>query len=480
MAVGGEPVTIDCAVAPFRGSIRMPGDKSISHRAIMLAAMASGTSHICGLCDCADVRATLSAVRSLGASVDLVSGQSGSFDAVIAGWGDNGLRPTRSSLHCGNSGTTARLMMGVLASSSIPIALTGDASLCRRPMGRIVSPLSEMGVSFRCGANDTWQNGEAVSGCSGASSFRVKPPVDSQWHLPLVERGSGSLRACKHDIAVSSAQVKSALLIAGLYANGFTSVSEPYLSRDHTERMLPCFGVDVVRDGLCSGVVGPASLRAVDLEVPGDPSSAAFIVAAAVLFPGSSVTIEHVCLNPTRIAYLDVLREMGARIEWSVTDSDGFEPIGDISAEYSENLHGCVVPPDRIASLIDEIPVLSLIASQSDSSSAFQGIDELRVKETDRAKAIVEGLRCIGADACLRGSDLIVEGLHGLPPARSDGVRCPLPSALDSHGDHRLAMTWALAGLCGFTDAPIEDFDCVDVSYPDFMSDMRRLSSRSS
>lgn len=422
------------------GEIHLPGDKSLSHRAVLFAAMAEGTTLVSGVLDSADVRATIGAVRDLGAEVDLTMQPDGSLGGRITGWGARGPAASGATIDCLNSGTTARLLMGVLAGWPVEVTLTGDESLSRRPMRRVTEPLELMGARF-----ETTEDGT----------------------LPVTVTGTSSLNAIEYHSPVASAQVKSAILLAGLSAHGRTEVTEPAASRDHTERLLPAFGVPVdVSTALHSAVVeGPAVLRAVpSFSVPRDPSSAAFIVAAAVLVPGSSVRLPGVSLNPTRAGFVRVLERMGARLRVVPFPETGSERSGEIDAQHTPHLSSTTVTAEEVPSLVDEVPILALVASQAHGETRFEGVGELRVKESDRLAAIMEGLNALGATAEVDGDTLIVRGpapLHG--------------GTLDALGDHRLAMTWAIAGLIGGAAVKIGRFAAVDVSYPAFVSDLEHL-----
>ena len=422
------------------GSIRVPGDKSISHRAVLLAAMAEGTSRLSGVLDSADVRSTIGAVQALGAQVSLAKTADGSLEGGVVGWGAAGPKQPDGPIDCGNSGTTVRLLMGVLAPWDISVELTGDDSLRRRPMRRVCMPLVRMGARFTPEDNET---------------------------LPLTIHGTRKLRPIDYATPVASAQVKTAILLAGLSANGTTRVTEPAASRNHTELMLPGFGALASSAAGVAEVEGPVTLKACEIPVPGDPSSAAFIACAAALIPNSAVQIEGVSLNPTRIGFLRTLEQMGVDASRRSVSSMGRELTGIISVEYCDRLHGCEVPADKIATLIDEIPVLSLVASRARGVTVFRGIDELRVKETDRAAAIVEGLELMGVDAWIEGSDLFIEGNPEAAPAPH--------TVFDSHDDHRLAMTWALAGMVCGVPVEVSGFEAVAISYPRFLDDVRGL-----
>ena len=425
---------------PLLGVTTVPGDKSISHRAVLFAAMAGGTSVLTGVLDSEDVRSTIEAVRALGATVEAVEATDGSLAASVTGWGGFGPSEPTAPIDCGNSGTTARLLLGVLSGWPVEVTLTGDDSLSRRPMRRVTGPLSRMGAVC----------------------------VTTEGHLPVTVTGGGLVPVI-YESPVASAQVKSAVLLAGLRANGRTVVREPARSRDHTERMLPAFGVEVgvaAETGSC-WLDGPAILSAVDLMVPGDPSSAAFLAVAAALVPGSDVRIEGVALNPTRTAFVSVMERMGALIDVVPEEGPGTEPVGTLRVRHGATLRATTIAAEEVPSLVDEIPVLALLASQAEGETRFEEVGELRVKESDRLAAIIDGLVKLGVHAAAHGDKLAVAG--AAPP--TGGVK------LDSLGDHRLAMTWALAGLIADTPVTVERFEAVDVSYPRFLDDLGALAS---
>lgn len=426
---------------PLDGSARVPGDKSISHRAILFAAMAEGTSRLTGVLDSADVRSTIAAVRALGAEVSLERQLDGSLAGGVTGWGAAGPKQPDAPIDCGNSGTTARLLMGVLAPWGIRVELTGDESLKKRPMRRIIAPLMKMGVRFEPEACET---------------------------LPVVEVGTPGLKAISYDSPMASAQLKTAVVLAGLGAQGTTTINEPAASRNHTELMLPEFGVQVASAFRRVSVEGPVTLSASEVDVPGDPSSAAFLICAALLKPGSSIQIENVSLNSGRVGFIRTLERMGAAIEVRYLTAEGKEPIGIIEASYTPNLTGCEIPSQHIASEIDEIPVLSLVAARAAGITVFRGVSELTKKESNRLDAIIEGLDALGVSAWAENDNLFIEGQPDL--------EFPEGLTFDSRKDHRLAMTWALVGLTGAHPVDIVDFDSVDVSFPAFLSTLEGLT----
>ena len=428
--------------SPLKGTAKLPGDKSISHRAVLFAAMAEGTSHLAGVLDSEDVRSSINVVTQLGAKVDLLPSDDGSLEGTVTGWGSNGpIQPTEP-LDCGNSGTTARLLMGMLAPWGIEATITGDDSLKRRPMRRNTAPLMKMGVQFK--------------------------PAEAD-HLPITEIGCKQLRAITYDAPMASAQLKTAVLLAGVYAKGKTTVNEPAPSRNHTELMLPEFGVTTTAGTRVATVTGPALMHASDIIVPGDPSSAAFLCAAAILKPGSALTIENVSLNPARIGFVRTLERMGANIAEHRTGAEGKEYVGTITVSSTGSLRGCEVPSQHFASIIDEVPILALVAAHAKGVTVFRGVSELRVKESDRLQAIIDGLDKLGVDAWEEGGNLFVEG--------DPGLEIPEGVVFDAHGDHRLAMTWAIAGLTGNAPVEVKGFDCINVSYPNFLTDIERLCS---
>lgn len=426
---------------PLDGATTVPGDKSISHRAILLSAMAEGTSRLTGVLDSADVRSSIEVVTALGAQVNLEVGVDGSLSGGITGWGDAGPKQPDGPLDCGNSGTTARLLMGVLAPWPIRAEITGDESLKKRPMRRIIAPLMKMGARFE---------------------------PEAQEHLPVTEIGNPNLKAITYDAPMASAQLKTAVLLAGLRAQGETRVNEPSPSRNHTELMLPEFGATTSAAYRTAMVEGPVTLKASEVDVPGDPSSAAFLICAALLKRGSSIQVENVSLNAARIGFVRTLERMGASIEVRHMGQEGKEPNGIIEATYTPKLTGCEIPKQHIASVIDEIPVLALVAAHAQGRTVFRQVSELTKKESNRLDAIIEGLGLLGVDAWCENDDLFIDGQPGLV--------VPQGLTFDSRKDHRLAMTWSLVGLCGNTPVDIVDFDSVKVSFPQFLESLEALA----
>jgi 3-phosphoshikimate 1-carboxyvinyltransferase len=417
---------------PLHGKLRVPGDKSISHRALLFAAIADGTSTVRHLAVGDDVGRTRGALERLGVRVRVRDAASG--EVAIAAHGLDALHEPHTVLDCGNSGTTIRLMLGLLAGRPFHSVLTGDDSLSRRPMARVADPLRSMGAH--------------VDGRQGGD------------YAPLAVRGGG-LRGMRHELPVASAQLKSALVLAGLQADGVTEIHEPARSRDHTERMLAAFGAPVEATGDVVRVRAgePAPF---ELDVPGDPSSAAFFAVAAAVTPGSDVTLEHVALNPTRLGFVDVLRRMGAVVDVVAGGEQAGEPVGDLHV-VAAPLHGTVVAGDEVPRVIDEIPVLAVAAAFADGVTEFRDAHELRLKESDRIGAMHQELTELGVAVESRADGLVVRG--GRP--RAGIVR--------SHGDHRIAMAGAVAAaaLPGMTT--IRGWQAVAISYPGFVDDLVAL-----
>ncbi|HEV8661794.1 MAG TPA: 3-phosphoshikimate 1-carboxyvinyltransferase [Candidatus Methylomirabilis sp.] len=428
-----ERLTIRGPAPPLAGRLRVPGDKSITHRAILLGALADGTTEIRGYLAGEDCRRTAAACRALGVEVE---GWGGPV-LRVHGKGLHGLREAEGVLDAGNSGTTLRLLSGILAAQPFLSILTGDASLCQRPMGRIIGPLRQMGASIWGRAGDQYP--------------------------PLAIRG-GPLRGVRHESPVSSAQVKSALLLAGLYAEGPTTVVEPAPSRDHTERLLRGFGHPVEGTGRTATVAPARSLTAVPVEVPGDFSSAAFFLVAACLVPGSRVTLAGVGLNPTRTGLLDALQTMGATVEVVGRREVCGEPVGDLVVTAAP-LRGASVGGPLIPRLIDEIPILAVAAACAEGETEIRDAGELRVKESDRIAALAAELGRLGVDVVERPDGLTIRG--GRPLA---GASC------SSRGDHRIAMALAVAALVARGETRIADSACIGTSFPDFVPLLRTVA----
>jgi len=405
------------------GEIRVPGDKSISHRALILGSIASGRSRLRGLSPGADVQSTARCVQELGAQFD---------GSVLEGCGMQGLHAAGRALDCGNSGTTMRLLAGLLAAQDFESELTGDESLSRRPMDRVVAPLSEMG------ARASWP--------------------------PLRVGGMTPLHGISHAMTVPSAQVKSAILIAALFANGPTSVVEPVRTRDHTEVMLRAMGTAVESDGLRVQVEPAGRLEPLDLDVPGDLSAAAFWLVAAGLMPGSRIRLEGVGVNPTRTAFINLLQGCGFQVKLSKPRFAGGEPVADLEVTSAASLRAIQVSGGQAAEMIDELPVLAVAATQMPGRSVIAGAAELRVKESNRIDAMEEGLTAMGADITAVEDGWVING-----PRYLEGGR------VSAHGDHRVAMALAVAGLIADGRTEIEGAECVEISYPDFFDHLEYL-----
>ncbi|MEQ1551799.1 3-phosphoshikimate 1-carboxyvinyltransferase [Sphingorhabdus sp.] len=418
---------------PLRGSVRVPGDKSISHRSLMLSALAIGESRVSGLLEGEDVLATAAAMRAMGASIE----RSGEGEWRIHGVGVGGLLQPQNALDMGNSGTSTRLLMGLVASHAISATFVGDASLSKRPMGRVIDPLSLTGAEFNASPGG---------------------------RLPLMVRGICPAIPISYRLPVASAQVKSAVLLAGLNTPGITEVIEPVPTRDHSERMLAGFGAELSIETGAQGVRhirlhGEAELKPQTIEVPGDPSSAAFPIVAALITPGSEVTVTHVGMNPTRTGIFKMLEAMGADLTYSNERVVGGEPVADITARHSA-LKGIEVPPDVAPSMIDEFPVFFVAASMAEGRMITSGLDELRVKESDRLALMAAGLTAIGAtvDECEDG--LIIDGSGGAP--------LPGGATIASALDHRIAMSFAVAGQNVREAVTVDDVSPIATSFPTF------------
>lgn len=419
---------------PLKGRIRVPGDKSISHRSIMLGALAVGETRVTGLLEGEDVLATAAAMRAMGASVE----RTGEGSWSVHGVGVGALLQPQTPLDMGNSGTSTRLLMGLVSSHPINVSFVGDASLSRRPMGRVIEPLSQMGASF-----------EASEG----------------GRLPLIVRGANPAVPVSYRLPVASAQVKSAVLLAGLNTPGMITVIEPVPTRDHSERMLRGFGaelnVEVATDGTrIITLRGEAELKPQVIDVPGDPSSAAFFIVAALLIPGSEVVIENVGLNPTRAGIVEVLRQMGGHIEQLNAREVGGEPVADLLVKHSA-LTGIDVDPAIAPSMIDEFPALFVAASLAQGVTTTSGLDELRVKESDRLTVMAAALSAAGARIEERDDGLVITGTGGEPlPGTSN--------AIATHLDHRIAMSLAIAGLASREGVEVDDTRPIATSFPVF------------
>lgn len=412
------------------GRVRVPGDKSISHRSLMFGALAIGESRVTGLLEGEDVMATAAALRAMGATIERATEGTWSIHGVGVG----SLLQPDAPLEMGNSGTSTRLLMGLVASHPITVQFSGDASLSKRPMGRVTEPLSLIGAEF------------------------------SATTLPLTERGLCPAVPITYRLPVASAQVKSAILLAGLNTAGITTVIEPVPTRDHTERMLKGFGADLwVEEENGERVIrirGEADLKPQTIEVPGDPSSAAFFVVAALLVPGSDLVIENVGLNPTRAGLFEVLRQMGGQIDELDRREVGGEPVADLRVRHSL-LTGIDVDPAIAPSMIDEFPILFVAAALAQGRTVTTGLDELRVKESDRITAMAEALRLAGARVEEREDGLVIDGTGG----------DPLPGTTEpavTHLDHRIAMSMAIAGHASRTGVEVDDTAPIATSFPQF------------
>ncbi|GAB2191365.1 bifunctional prephenate dehydrogenase/3-phosphoshikimate 1-carboxyvinyltransferase [Sessilibacter sp. MAH1] len=407
------------------GSIRVPGDKSISHRSIMLGSLAEGVTHVTGFLEGEDALATLQAFKDMGVHIEGPT----NGEVTIHGVGLHGLKAPKNALDMGNSGTAMRLMAGLLAGQEFDSTLIGDVSLSKRPMGRVAKPLAEMGVTV----------GTEEGGCP-----------------PLRISGSTKPQAIHYDMPMASAQVKSCVLLASLYADGTTSVTEPAPTRDHTERMLRGFGYDVKTEGNKVTLTGGGKLTAANIEVPADISSSAFFMVAAAITPGSNLTLQHVGINPTRVGVINILREMGANITLLNEREVGGEPVADIQVQYAP-LKGIHIPEDQVPLAIDEFPVLFIAAASADGTTILSGAEELRVKESDRIQVMADGLNAIGADATPTPDGMVING--GKPLLGGD---------IQTHHDHRIAMSFAVASLIATEEIRIHDCATVATSFPGF------------
>lgn len=417
------------ATGALQGRVRVPGDKSISHRAVILASLAEGTSVCDGFLDSADTRATMVAFRQMGVDMTL-EGECLSVNGV----GLNGLSAPSGVLDLGNSGTSARLLLGVLAGQRFSSVLSGDESLTRRPMQRVADPLNTMNADVRTTPEGT---------------------------LPARITGNRRLRGIDYELPVASAQLKSALLLAGLYAQGKTVLTEPAPTRDHTERMLAHFGCPVTRSGMRITMQGN-SLRAGRLRIPGDISSAAFFLAAGSIVPGSDLVIQGVGINPTRHAVIEILNRMGADISVSNLDEGSAEPVADLRVKYRP-LHGIRIPRELVPIAIDEFPAIMMAACHARGETVLEGAAELRVKESDRIQALAEGLEVIGCPVETRPDGMRVTGGR------------PAGGVVRSHGDHRIAMAFSVAGLAAEGPVTVQDCNNVDTSFPGFIDCARQL-----
>lgn len=421
-------------ISKLQGTITLPGDKSISHRAVMVGSIAQGSTRIRNFANSQDCLRTVEAFRHMGIDITAAGNE-----LTVTGKGLRGLKKPESALYLGNSGTTMRLILGILAGQSFECELAGDESLSRRPMGRVTHPLRMMGA-------------------------RIEGRGDAEF-APLAIKG-GKLKAISYETPVPSAQVKSSILFAGLYADGTTAVKEKAKSRDHTERMLKLFGADLKVDGLSVSVNAPALLEAREIEVPADLSSASFFAVAAALLKGSSVIIKKVLYNPTRTGIIEVLKKMGADIKISNEDKKAFEPVCDITVK-SGALKAIEIGPDIMPSVIDEIPIIMVAAALARGRTVIRGAGELRVKETDRISSMTTNLMRMKANVEVEGDNIVIEGAEKLHGAE-----------LESFGDHRTAMSMIMAALTAEGNSTISDVGCVDTSFPGFFDTLKMLTGK--
>lgn len=414
----------------FRGKPRIPGDKSISHRGLIFGALAQGRTEVIDILDSGDVQSTARCLRALGVKIT----QSGN-KTLVEGAGARGFATPSEVLDCGNSGTTIRLLMGVLSGAGITAKLTGDGSLVKRPMKRVAEPLRLMGARFTLTNND---------------------------YAPLTVEGA-PLRGIDYELKIASAQIKTAIMLAALSAKGVTTITGEIHSRDHTERLLRHFGVEVEATRQYVRLAGGQRLRAASVHVPGDPSTAAFWMGAASLVPGADVEMENIALNPTRIGFLKALQRMGADISIAVT-SELPEPVGRIRVKHG-GLKGTHITADEVPSLIDELPLMAVLATQAQGVTLVEGAEELRVKESDRIEAVATNLRAMGARIEVRPDGYRIEG-----PQKLQGAE------LQTFHDHRIAMAFSIAGLVASGQTVIRDAECAGISYPEFYATLEQLT----
>lgn len=421
------------SVSGLRGTVTVPGDKSISHRAVLFGSIAKGITRVEGFLQGADCLSTISCFRRLGIDIENEAGI-----VTVHGKGLHGLQAPTEVLDCGNSGTTTRLISGILSGQKFPVTLTGDASIQKRPMGRIIKPLTQMGAQI---------TSERGDGCA-----------------PLHIQG-GSLHGIHYQSPVASAQVKSAILLAGLYAEGETAVTEPTLSRNHTELMLKGFGADISSSGTTASIRPVSELYGQGITVPGDISSAAYFLAAGSLIPNSEILIQNVGINPTRAGIVTVCNAMGADLTLLNEHVVSGEPVADLLIRTSQlkatTIEGAIIP-----TLIDELPVIALMACFAEGTTIIRDAAELKVKESDRIQVMVDNLTAMGAHVEGTDDGMIIEGGHPLHGA-----------VVDSHLDHRIAMTFAIAGKLASGETEITGAECVNISYPTYYQDMEMLQN---
>ncbi|MBR0397001.1 MAG: 3-phosphoshikimate 1-carboxyvinyltransferase [Eubacterium sp.] len=418
---------------PLKGQLQVPGDKSISHRSVMIGSLANGTTRASGFLAGADCLSTISCFQKMGIDIALDG-----TTVTIHGKGLHGLNAPDGTLDCGNSGTTMRLLSGILAGQKFPARLTGDASLQTRPMRRVIDPLIAMGADIR-----------SESGC-GCAPLLTAP---------------AALHGIRYTSPVASAQVKSCVLLAGLYAGGETTVTEPAVSRNHTELMLHGFGAQLSTSGTSVTVQPEPELTAADIRIPGDISSAAYFIAAGLMVPDAEILLTNVGINPTRDGMLEVIRMMGGTILTENRQISGGETSADLLIRH-QSLHGCTIAGGLIPRLIDELPVIAVLAAYADGTTIIRNAQELKVKESNRIDLVVNMLRAMGADIEATEDGMIIHGgkpLHG--------------AVIETNLDHRMAMSAAVASLAAEGETEIKDADCVNISYPQFYEDLKKLQA---
>ncbi|MDM5316286.1 3-phosphoshikimate 1-carboxyvinyltransferase [Fictibacillus sp. b24] len=421
------------SISGLKGTIKVPGDKSISHRAVMFGSIADGNTTINGFLTGEDCLSTISCFKKLGVNI-----QQDGEKVTVEGKGLTGLKPPSEDLYVGNSGTTIRLMLGILANTPFSSTLTGDDSIAKRPMNRVTQPLKQMGAIIE--GNDSGNK------------------------VPLQIKG-GKTKGIHYTSPIASAQVKSAVILAGLEGEGTTSVKEPVKSRDHTERMLEAFGVEVENKGLTVSVEGGQKLSGTHIEVPGDISSAAFFLVAGAIVPNSEITLKRVGLNPTRTGILEVLKAMGANVTYENINEEASEPYGDLIIKTS-SLKGTIIEGNLIPRLIDEIPIIALAATQAEGQTIIRDAHELKVKETDRIETVVNELKKMGADIEATEDGMIINGktaLHG--------------ASVQSYGDHRIGMMLSIASCISEGETKLTNSEAIAVSYPSFFEQLKSLAN---
>lgn len=431
--------TISYKMGPLKGKIFAPGDKSISHRSLILGAMAKGKTNITGLLEGADIMATAEAMNKLGARVERIK----KGEWIIKGCGEAGLISPSEPIDCGNAGTGVRLLMGAISGYKISATFKGDTSLSSRPMARVLNPLEQMGIEYNCDEGET---------------------------LPATIISSGNLKSIDYVSPHASAQVKSAILLAGINTSGVTSITEHTLSRDHSENMLKAFGatinIETQGQGQKVSIKGPVTLKGTDISIPGDPSSAAFPIIAAIITPGSDILVQNVMMNPTRIGLFTTLTEMGAYLRADNYRTSGGEIIADIHVKYSQ-LNGVIVPEERAPSMIDEYPILAVAAAYAKGTTVMRGIAEMRVKESDRIKATFKLLIKNGVDVKEHSDGLSIKG------GSVTGGATVL-----THHDHRIAMSALILGINAENPITIDDSSMIATSFPTFFELMAEIGAK--